>query len=608
MEVHRKTPYHCAFLARSKVNSMTQTFIPGKDAALEDSISRFQQKLTDLGFNIEEASWLNPVPHVWSVHIRDRDCPLCFTNGKGASKKAALASSLGEYFERLSTNYFFADFYLGKEIANGDFVHYPNEKWFPVAEDNSLPEGILDERLHEFYDADKELVASDLIDLQSGNPDRGICSLPFTRQSDLQTVYIPMNIIGNLYVSNGMSAGNTANEARVQGLSEVFERYVKNRIIAESISLPEIPADVLARYPGVVEAIAKLEEEGFPILSYDASLGGNYPVICVVLFNPANGTCFASFGAHPDFGVALERTVTELLQGRSLKDLDVFTAPTFDDEEVAEHANLETHFIDSSGLISWDMFKQDADYPFADWSFSGSTEEEFATLMAIFDKEDAEVYIADYEHLDVYACRIIVPGMSDIYPAEDLLLANNSMGAHLRDQLLALPDSDLPKETYLEMITQLDDEGLDDFTRVRELLGIASGKDNGWYTLRVGELKSMLALAGGDFDQALTWAEWAHEFNSSVYSDERNNYYRCLQTLLQLSLEEDREPAQYYNAFVKMYGQKAVEDASAAISGEVRFHSLFAVDPDLKALPAHQALLRAYEKLQVAKRRHWSKA
>lgn len=58
-----------------------------------------------------------------------------------------------------------------------------------------------------------------------------------------------------------MSAGNTRNEARVQGLSEVFERYVKNRIIAESISLPEIPADVLARYPAVVEAIETLEAE-----------------------------------------------------------------------------------------------------------------------------------------------------------------------------------------------------------------------------------------------------------------------------------------------------------------------------------------------------------
>jgi len=585
---------------------MTQTFIPGKDAALEDSIARFQQKLQDLGFNIEEASWLNPVPHVWSVHIRDRDCPLCFTNGKGASKKAALASALGEYFERLSTNYFFADFWLGKSIANGDFVHYPNEKWFPLTDDGSLPEGILDARLREFYDPENSLNASDLIDLQSGNDQRGICGLPFTRQSDQQTVYIPMNIIGNLYVSNGMSAGNTANEARVQGLSEVFERHIKNRIIAESISLPEIPSEVMQRYPGVIEAIERLEAEGFPIFSYDASLGGKYPVICVVLFNPANGTCFASFGAHPDFGVALERTVTELLQGRGLKDLDVFTPPTFDDEEVAEHANLETHFIDSSGLISWDMFKDDADYPFADWSFAGSTQEEFDTLMAIFRAEDQEVYIADYEHLSVYACRIIVPGMSDIYPAEDLLLANNSMGASLRETLLALPASEWEPEAYLSLIEQLDEEGHDDFTRVRELLGLASGKDNGWYTLRIGELKAMLALAGGDLDQALIWTEWTMEFNQSIFSAERANYYRCLQTLLLLAMEEERDPLQYHRAFVRMYGTDAVEAASAAISGEAPFYGLQAVDLDLKAFPAHQALLAAYEKLQIAKRRYWS--
>ncbi|HKM97304.1 MAG TPA: 30S ribosomal protein S12 methylthiotransferase accessory factor YcaO [Buttiauxella sp.] len=584
---------------------MTQTFIPGKDAALEDSIDRFQKQLSSLGFNIEEASWLNPVPNVWSVHIRDKDSALCFTNGKGATKKAALASALGEYFERLSTNYFFADFWLGKTIANGPFVHYPNEKWFSIPEDDQLPEGILDERLRAFYDPEKEVTAGMLIDLQSGNEERGICALPFTRQSDQETVYIPMNIIGNLYVSNGMSAGNTANEARVQGLSEVFERHIKNRIIAESISLPEIPQEVLDRYPGVVESIATLEAEGFPIFAYDGSLGGKYPVICVVLFNPANGTCFASFGAHPDFGVALERTVTELLQGRGLKDLDVFTPPTFDDEEVAEHANLETHFIDSSGLISWDMFKQDADYPFVDWSFSGTTEEEFATLMAIFNTEDKEVYIADYQHLDVYACRIIVPGMSDIYPAEDLLLANNSMGHHLRDTILALPGSEWEKQDYLDLISQLDEEGHDDFTRVRELLGLATGKDNGWYTLRIGELKAMLALAGGDTEQALIWTEWTMEFNASIFSAERANYYRCLQTLLLLAMEEDRQPLQYLNAFVRMFGAETVEAASAALSGEEAFYGLQAVDSDLKAFPAHQALLAAYEKLQRAKVAFW---
>ena len=530
---------------------MTQTFIPGKDSALEDSIARFQQKLLDLGFDIEEASWLNPVPHVWSVHIRDKACALCFTNGKGATKKAALASALGEYFERLSTNYFFADFWLGDTIANGPFVHYPNEKWFPLTEDDEVPEGLLDARLRAFYDPDDQLTASMLVDLQSGNDERGVCGLPFTRQSDGETVYIPMNIVGNLYVSNGMSAGNTRNEARVQGLSEVFERHIKNRIIAESISLPEIPAEVMARYPGVVESIAKLEAEGFPIFAYDGSLGGKYPV--------------------------------------------------------AEHANLETHFIDSSGLISWDMFKQDADYPFVDWSFSGTTEEEFATLMAIFKAEDKEVYIADYEHLGVYACRIIVPGMSDIYPAEDLWLANNSMGAHLRDTILSLPGSEWDKEDYLALIEQMDDEGLDDFTRVRELLGLATGKDNGWYTLRVGELKAMLALAGGDLEQALIWTEWTMEFNASVFSAERANYYRCLQTLLLLSQEEERQPLQYLNAFIRMYGADAVEAASAALSGEAPFYGLQAVDSDLQAFPAHQSLLKAYEKLQRAKAAFWAK-
>ena len=77
--------------------------------------------------------------------------------------------------------------------------------------------------------------------------------------------------------------------------------------------------------------------------------------------------------------MALERTVTELLQGRSLKDLDVFSPPSFNNDDVAEHANLETHFIDSSGLISWDLFKNTPDYEFVDWDFSGSTQEEYET-------------------------------------------------------------------------------------------------------------------------------------------------------------------------------------------------------------------------------------
>lgn len=583
-----------------------QTFIPGKDAALEESIEKFQQKLTALGFNIEEASWLNPVPNVWSVHIRDKDCPQCFSNGKGASKKAALASALGEYFERLSTNYFWTDFYLGQDIANGDFVHYPNEKWFPIEDEALLPQGILDDRLFEHFDPNQELTPELLVDLQSGNYERGIVALPYVRQSDQQTVYIPQSIISNLYVSNGMSAGNSQFEARVQGLSEVFERYVKNKIIAEAISLPLIPQEVMARYPSIQAAIDKLEQEGFPILAYDASLGGKYPVICVILLNPTNGTCFASFGAHPKFQVALERTVTELLQGRSLKDLDVFSPPSFNNDDVAEHANLETHFIDSSGLISWDLFKDTPDYDFVDWNFSGKdTHEEYDNLMAIFRAEKKDVYIMDYNHLGVYACRIIVPGMSDIYPADDLIYANSNMGMDWREILLDLPHFHHAPETYQELLDELDEQGIDDATRVREFIGIVAPKASGWTTLRIGELKSMLYLALDDLEMALDWANWAYNMNSSVFTAERANYYRCLISSLELFMDSQRDPQQYRMVFEKMYGKEAVAFAWSAIQGGNPFYNLPASDETLANFSEHQKLLAAYAKLQKAKRENW---
>lgn len=582
-----------------------KTYITGKDAALEDSIHYFHQQLAKYQLDVKEASWLNPVANVWSVHIQNMQCPLCFANGKGASKKAALASALGEYFERLSTNYFFSDFYLGKQAATASFVHYPTEKWFLVPDDNTLPEGILSEKLLQFYDPNNELSATDLIDLQSSNRERGICALPFISQSDQKIVYVPVNLIANLYASNGMSAGNTRNEARVQGLSEIFERYVKNKIIAEAMSLPTIPEEVIHRYPSVLASIESLENEGFPLYCFDASLGGKYPVICVVLFNPKNGTCYASFGAHPNFGVALERTVTELLQGRSLKDLDVFSPPSFDNDEIADLSNLETHFIDSSGLISWDLFKEKADYEFVDWDFSGTTEQEFNNLMAIFHEQNTEVLIMDYEHLGVYACRILAVGMSEIYPPEDLLIANNNMAIHLRDLIMSLPVKKYSAEQYLAIIEQLDEEGLDDFARIRELLGIATGKDNAWFTLRVGELKAMLALAAQDLEQAKLWIDWTIEMNESILSPERNHNYRCLQTLVNFILQRDvNKFNDYQMAFNKMYGQTSVEKMWQYAIGEKTFYGLndFSTttqssNENLDQFTMHQKLLSVYQKL-----------
>lgn len=115
-------------------------------------------------------------------------------------------------------------------------MHYPNEKWFLIPADGLLPAGILDKRLHAFYDPEQELSASDQIYLQSGNSDRGICTLLFIRQSDQQTVYILMNIIGNLYIFNGMSAGKSTSSAasllRIKVCVRVFTSYMYSRAVS----------------------------------------------------------------------------------------------------------------------------------------------------------------------------------------------------------------------------------------------------------------------------------------------------------------------------------------------------------------------------------------
>ena len=266
---------------------------------------------------------------------------------------------------------------------------------------------------------------------------------------------------------------------------------------------------------------------------------------------------------------------------------------------------METHFIDSSGLISWDLFKKQSDYSFVHWNFSGTTQEEYRNLMSIFSAESKEVYIMDYNHLDVYACRIIVPGMSDIYPVDDLIYANNNMGMDWREILLDLPNFHHDKETYQELLDELDDQDIDDATRIREFIGLVPPSKSGWVTLRVGELKAMLYLALGNLEAALDWASWSYNMNSSVFTPERANYYRCLISTLELYLDENRNPDEYRFVFEKMYGKTATDFARNAVEGGNPFYDLLPGDETLKQFQAHQNLLAAYAKLQKAKRENW---
>ena len=197
--------------------------------------------------------------------------------------------------------------------------------------------------------------------------------------------------------------------------------------------------------------------------------------------------------------------------------------------------------------------------------------------------------------------------MSDIYPADDLIYANNNMGMDWREILLDLPHHHHDAETYEELLAELDEQDIDDATRVREFIGIVAPKASGWTTLRVGELKSMLYLALGELELALDWANWTMNMNSSVFTPERANYYRALISIIEYIYDNTRDPQQYRSVFERMYRQRS-RSTSLGCGGGKRvtpFYNLPASDETLENFKEHQALLGAYAKLQKAKRENW---
>jgi ribosomal protein S12 methylthiotransferase accessory factor len=579
------------------------TYITGKDLPLEQTIANMSGLLAGLGIKIEIASWRNIVPNVWSLHIRDAHSPMCFTNGKGATKESALASALGEYIERLSCNHFYAGSFWGEDIANAPFVHYPDERWFQPGPGDALPPEILDEYCLPIYDPDGELRGSHLFDTNSGNVERGICSLPFVRQSDGEVVYFPSNLVENLYASNGMSAGNTLAEAQVQCLSEIFERAVKREIIEGELALPDVPQEVLAKYPGIVAGIAGLEEQGFPVLVKDASLGGRYPVMCVTLMNPRTGGVFASFGAHPSFEVALERSLTELLQGRSFEGLNDLPPPTFTSEAVTEPNNFVEHFIDSSGLVSWRFFSAKSDYDFVEWDFTATGDnanaEEAAAMLGILADMDKEVYIALYDQLGAVACRILVPGYSEVYPVEDLVWDNTNKSLLFREDVLNLHRLD---DAALEaLLDRLNNSELDEYSDIATLIGIEFDENTEWGQLTVLELKLLIHLALEQLEGAQELVGAFLQYNDNTV--ERRLFYQAMDAVLSVVLDDELELDDYVANFRRMYGDARMDAVLGSVDGSVRFFGLTPTSMKLEGLDRHHRLIDSYRKLHKARAR-----
>ena len=578
---------------------MTQ--ILGKDAPVEQSIAHFEEILKKLNISVTESNWMNPLEDVYSVNLSVTSCPTLYSNGKGSSRLAARASAYGELFERLATHMEFSDYYLGLDNSNAPFVHFKDEKWTNIEENqNQIPNEILNASLRKFYTQECDLTLENLVDLQSSSYSRGVCSIPFTNARNGEIVYFPVNLLDNLYGSNGMSEGNSEYEALVQGLSEIIERHVKREIIKKGLALPAVSDEILQKYEKSYKSLKDLQGDGLKVVCYDASLGGKFPVVCIVMFNQRNGTCFASFGAHPIFEVALDRTITELMQGRSFSDLDNFDEPDFDLNKTSDIVNLESHFVDSTGILPMQMFRKIPDYRFVAWDFSGSTKEQYKALRYMIAKLGFDIYIRSYNYLGVYVYRTIVPGMSEIYPVDDLVYNNTNLGIDFQDALLSLPDTDETEETYESYLQELENEEFDNDTNVCALLGVLPDEKSSWENLRMGELKCLVALAAKNYEAASEYAKWTLLYNNESMSLENRAFYQCIIKITDCLTTGSLKLEDYIDGLKLLYGEKTVENALDHIEGRKRFNNLVGSDLNMKSFTAHQELIRIYNILKEA--------
>jgi ribosomal protein S12 methylthiotransferase accessory factor len=313
--------------------------------------------------------------------------------------------------------------------------------------------------------------------------------------------------------------------------------------------------------------------------------------------NPKTSGVFASFGAHPTLEVALERSLTELMQGRSFEGLNDFPPPTFNSLAITEPNNYVEHFIDSSGVISWRFFSAKADFEFSEWDFSGTNEEEAACLFNILKDLGKEVYTAVYEDLGAPVCRMLVPDYSEVYQIEDLIWDNTNRALDYREDILNLHS--LIDVQLNALVERLEESQIDDYTDIITLIGIEFDENTVWGQLTILELKLLINLALEQHEDALERVETFIQFNDNTV--ERGLFYRAVSAVLEIVIDDELELSDYMFNLKRLYGEQTMDAVVGSVNGDLRFYGLTPTNMQLEGLDKHLRLIESYKKLHAAR-------
>ncbi len=248
-------------------------------------------------------------------------------------------------------------------------------------------------------------------------------------------------------------------------------------------------------------------------------------------------------------------------------------------------------------MVSWRFFSSSADYDFCEWDFSGTNEEEAARLFGILSTMGKEVYVAVRNDLGAPACRILVPGYSEVYPVEDLIWDNTNKALDFREDILNLHT--LSDDQLASLAERLEDSSVDEQTDIITLIGIEFDENTVWGQLTILELKLLINLALQEHEQALERAESFLQFNDNTV--ERGLFYQAVRAVLEVTLDDTYELDDYLFNFKRMFGEELMEAVVGSVEGSVRFYGLTPTNMQLEGLDKHLRLIESYKKLHAAR-------
>lgn len=403
-----------------------------KETEPELTVKKLRKILNDEGIEVEE-SWMDKSSvDTFSLRLVIKGTQIG-TNGKGVTREFACASAYGEFFERFQNKALGSFYFLEEEefyITKDEKIQTAKEL---VENETSFmkyyfKELFMDEASTE--DKIKHLNSVEIRDKMEYGLNEAYITLPFFNVNKKKVEYLSPSIYRPWYSSNGMCAGNSKEEALIQGLAEIVERLVQKKLFLEKPRLPDIPEWYIEKFPDIYERFLMMKEiEGYDFYFKDCSLGGQYPVAALVCIEKDTGRYGMKLGCHPDYGIAMERTITEITQGQDITDFCDKSKLDFNNIQVENERNIINSFKAGLAQYPYQLLGVNPVYDFVEMpDVSGNSNREILNdFLDDFIEKGYEVYIRDESLLDVPSFHIIIPGISElISPNLNMIKAFNT--------------------------------------------------------------------------------------------------------------------------------------------------------------------------------------